>query len=358
MKALVVVAHPDDETLFLGGYMLKNSEWDWTVVSVTHSLESPRGQEFQQACRLLGATPLMLGQEDIFEKNLNQDLIVSRLKELSRQSFDIVFTHNQNGEYGHPHHICVHQAVKRVFPKPYFFGYNSFSDVDIKLNGWELEKKKRILKECYVSQSSKFFMSLFEIAVERIISPSYVEASIDAAFFGKNDLWSYESSSYELARIERIVRDVQALNVNSIAEVGAHEGIMTKKLSAFTHVFAFERSEVAFAKGKERCPAATWVLGDFETEVHGPTKYEAEAVLFSEVIYYFNDYKELLKSLGAGPRFVVVQNVSKIHKQIEVFMIEQGWSVRQSALSNPFGLGIYERGDSLSGRNLNVLTKV
>lgn len=47
MKALVVVAHPDDEIIFLGGYMLKNPEWNWTVVSVTHSLDSVRGLIFK-----------------------------------------------------------------------------------------------------------------------------------------------------------------------------------------------------------------------------------------------------------------------------------------------------------------------
>lgn len=343
MKALVVVAHPDDETIFLGGYMLKNPEWDWTVISVTHSVDSVRGQEFLQACRRLSATPIMLGQEDIFEKDLDQDLIVRFLKELSQQSFDMVFTHNQGGEYGHPHHIRVHQAVKQVFRKPYLFGYNSFSDMDIKLNGWELEKKRKILNECYPSQNSKSFMRLFDIAVERIISPSYVEASIDASFFGRSDIWSYESSSYESARLERIASEVQALNVGTVLEVGAHEGVLTEKLSAFTNVFAFERSEVALARGKERTPSAIWVLGDFESKVPEVPKYAVDAVLFSEVIYYFNDYKKVLKSLGAGPRFVVIQNVSKIHKQIEAFMLEQGWKVRVSAASNPFGLGIYER---------------
>lgn len=341
MKALVVVAHPDDETIFLGGYMLKNPEWNWTVVSVTHSLDSVRGSEFQRACQRLGARPIMLGQEDVFEKELDQDLIVQFLHQISQQGYDMVFTHNQVGEYGHPHHICIHNAVKQVFKKPYFFGYNSFSDMDIKLNAWELEKKRKILHECYSSQSSKPFMKLFDIAMERLISPSYVEASIEASFFGRNDLWSYESSAYETARLDRIAGEIQKLPVSNVLEVGAHEGALTERLAAFTEVVAYERSEVALERGRQRAPQATWCLGDFESKLDQALKVQPELVLFSEVLYYFNDYKKVLAALSGQSRFVVVQNVSKIHKQVESFMIEQGWQVAVSASSNPFGLGIY-----------------
>lgn len=342
MKALVVVAHPDDETIFLGGYILKNPEWDWTVVAVTHSLESPRGAEFQRACERLNAKPKMLGMIDIYESVLDLDLISKALKEIARDSFDMVFTHNNVGEYGHPHHIAVHKAVKQVFKKPYLFGYNSFSDMDVKLNAWELEKKKKILRECYPSQSGKFFMNLFEISVERIISPHYVEASIEASFFGRNDIWSYDSSSYEAARCGRIAEEVGRLGIASILEVGAHEGFLTERLLEVSEVVAFERSEVALARGKVRAPSASWILGDFESESSEVLNLKPDVVIFSEVIYYFNDYKKVLESLRDGPRFIVIQNVSKLHKQIELFMNEQGWHVRLSATSNPFGLGIYE----------------
>jgi tRNA A58 N-methylase Trm61 len=169
-----------------------------------------------------------------------------------------------------------------------------------------------------------------------------VQSSIEASFFGKNDIWAYEKSSYELARLERIAKEVHALKVQKVLEIGAHEGALTKKLLTFTNVFAFERSEVALSRGKENAPTATWILGDFENKINDISIYDPDVVLFSEVIYYFNDYKKVLKALEKGPRFVVFQNVSKIHKRIESFMLEQGWHLRLSATSNPFGLGIYE----------------
>lgn len=342
MRALVVVAHPDDETIFMGGYILKNPDWRWTVISVTHSLESVRGREFKKACERLGATPLMMGQEDAFEKSLDGNSIEIYLRGIEPQSFDMVFTHNQHGEYGHPHHITVHHAVKKVFGRPYFFGYNTFSDMDIKLNAWEFDRKKRILSECYISQSSKPFIRLFDIAIERFISPMYVEASIEAAFFGKNDIWSYETSAYELARIEKIAEAAKVLNAKTVLEVGAHEGTLTKKLSEFAEVVAFERSEVALSRGLKNVPSAKWILGNFENESAEIHKIGADVIVLSEVIYYFDDYKHVLASLK-GFRYVITQNVAKIHKQVEEFMLEQGWKAKVSARSNPFGLAVYER---------------
>lgn len=33
MKAAIIVAHPDDETIWSGGLILKKPEWQWTVLS-------------------------------------------------------------------------------------------------------------------------------------------------------------------------------------------------------------------------------------------------------------------------------------------------------------------------------------
>jgi hypothetical protein len=67
-----------------------------------------------------------------------------------------------------------------------------------------------------------------------------------------------------------------------------------------------------------------------------------QAILFCEILYYFDDYKKVLKSFSGGPRFVIAQNVSKFHKQVEKYMIELGYMVKVSSEANAFGLGVYE----------------
>ena len=36
---------------------------------------------------------------------------------MKRKHYDYIFTHGANGEYGHPRHIGVHQAVKELIKK-------------------------------------------------------------------------------------------------------------------------------------------------------------------------------------------------------------------------------------------------
>lgn len=77
--ATLIVAHPDDETIFCGGTMLTYPEWNWNVVCLTWSIgDDPRGTQFQRAMefykslgvkvasyRCLGKSDHDLSQEEI-----------------------------------------------------------------------------------------------------------------------------------------------------------------------------------------------------------------------------------------------------------------------------------------------------
>lgn len=168
MKALVVVAHPDDETMFCGGTITK-LKWDWTIVSAAHTLNSPRGQEFSNACKLLQAKPLMLGvkyggknsQIPISQTEVTQKL----LSLLSIEDYDVILTHNGNGEFRNKDHIVIHKVIKNFSNQHiWYFGFNEIeTDFCINLGMREREIKKQALLQ-YKSQAGR--INLIEIRRE------------------------------------------------------------------------------------------------------------------------------------------------------------------------------------------------
>ncbi|MCX6799031.1 MAG: PIG-L family deacetylase [Candidatus Diapherotrites archaeon] len=137
VKALVIVAHPDDETIWCGGTILENKRWRWVVLSLCRRDDADRAPRFARACKQLGAKFAMSDLEDEHpELQLNSlDEVEMRIAGMLRQNnfgfrFDYVFTHGANGEYGHLRHIAVHDAVRQMVgggrlrcKKIFFFNY-------------------------------------------------------------------------------------------------------------------------------------------------------------------------------------------------------------------------------------------
>lgn len=65
-RALLVVAHLDDETIFAGGVILSSRETQWTIVCCTTESDQ-RQDEFLRACQFLAKesgnhiNPILLG---------------------------------------------------------------------------------------------------------------------------------------------------------------------------------------------------------------------------------------------------------------------------------------------------------
>jgi LmbE family N-acetylglucosaminyl deacetylase len=115
MRALVIVAHPDDETIWMGGMIIKNKSWNWTIASLCRRDDPDRAPKFRNVCASYGANPIISNLDDENLKPLKIPEVVSLItREVPNLEYDYIFTHGKNGEYGHLRHCEVHQAVKKM----------------------------------------------------------------------------------------------------------------------------------------------------------------------------------------------------------------------------------------------------
>lgn len=116
MKALMIVAHPDDEVIWAGGLILKNPDWSWTIISLCRADDPDRAPKFEKACKILNSKPIIADLDDESGEPLKQTIIKEKiLSEIQGKKFDKVFTHGKNGEYGHIRHLDIHKAVTSLF---------------------------------------------------------------------------------------------------------------------------------------------------------------------------------------------------------------------------------------------------
>jgi LmbE family N-acetylglucosaminyl deacetylase len=97
----VIVAHPDDETLWAGGTMLMHPEAKWTVITLCRASDLDRSPRFLRALGNFNATGAMGDLDDGPEQSPLaarevQNAIVSLLPS---DRFDLIITHSLWGEY-------------------------------------------------------------------------------------------------------------------------------------------------------------------------------------------------------------------------------------------------------------------
>lgn len=141
----MVVAHPDDESLWGAGMLLRKS--GWTVISCSTPLRDPeRGEKFKNACALFNADYVLMSQPEQVGTRLNLD-------NLDLSKYDMIVTHNRDGEYSNAHHKQVHEYIVGKWPeKTICFGYrqknSSVRDFEIELTPDECKKKMAAI-QCY-----------------------------------------------------------------------------------------------------------------------------------------------------------------------------------------------------------------
>ncbi len=171
-SALVIVAHPDDETIWMGGMIMKYPEVRWTIFSLCRASDPDRAPKFRRVCQRYGAKSIITDLEDEGKLSVEQTIpIIKKLiiNKVGQQEFDCIFTHGANGEYRHPRHIGVHRAVKSLVncaklktKTILYFNYQPISQKDfsllkaspdsdytLKLTKAELLKKRKIVADMY-----------------------------------------------------------------------------------------------------------------------------------------------------------------------------------------------------------------
>ena len=172
MRALAIVAHPDDETLWMGNQILKN-KYDWTILSLCRANDKDRHPKFLNVCSYYNAKPIITNLEDDELKPVDIKEIMGLIdKNLNNKDYDVMYTHGKKGEYGHIRHKEVHQAVKEMIKakklktkKIFYFNYKKQNNHCIaiknkgyyfKLNDNEIKEKKKIIMEMYGFQQGSF----------------------------------------------------------------------------------------------------------------------------------------------------------------------------------------------------------
>jgi hypothetical protein len=129
LTALCVVAHPDDCVIFARPFIEQYSEFEWTILYLTYSSYDPRAMEMTAYWRRRNVSTVNLGFVDDY-RDMENNLVSFNAEQAQREIFnisdkyDLLLTHNSDGDYGHIHHTFVSNSVQPVpKPKVYFAKY-------------------------------------------------------------------------------------------------------------------------------------------------------------------------------------------------------------------------------------------
>jgi LmbE family N-acetylglucosaminyl deacetylase len=115
-RAAVVVAHPDDETLWCGGYILTHPEFLWHVVALCRASDPDRAPKFRRVLQRLGANGEMADLDDGPDQApLPVEQVQGTIVQLlAGNSYNLILTHGPKGEYTRHlrHEECCRSVVE------------------------------------------------------------------------------------------------------------------------------------------------------------------------------------------------------------------------------------------------------
>ena len=156
MRAVALVAHPDDCVIFAWPFIEAHPEFEWTIIYLTYTFTDPRAREVRAYWNKRGIDVVFLGMRDDWQYVKNNELgfdpqIAKNDIVNAASKYDLILTHYKDGDYGHIHHKFVNTIANQIGkPKVYFastFNYNTEYVVIESVNTDELPLHKNVIEE-------------------------------------------------------------------------------------------------------------------------------------------------------------------------------------------------------------------
>lgn len=165
---LMIVAHPDDETLWGGGHLFQDN---YLIVCLTNANTpqsgTQRAKEFRQVIQKSGNKGIIMYYPDYKGSSRKRDNWSSSKSKISKdimtllryKKWETVVTYDAGGAYGHKHHKMTCSLVTKCFKKChipgcslyYFEKYHTVKELDkmiakpTALEDFVMEKKEELL---------------------------------------------------------------------------------------------------------------------------------------------------------------------------------------------------------------------
>lgn len=147
-NAILFVAHPDDDTLFFHTFIKEHKPY---VVLCTTGWSLRRLPCFIKTMRNYG---VRYKAYDLESRDTRVELLEKYIhSSMLKGEFDIVATHNAQGEYGHEMHRRVHHAVMKYSQIPVFVPVCAEKILDFPLDEYVVAEKKDIFNNIYTTES-------------------------------------------------------------------------------------------------------------------------------------------------------------------------------------------------------------
>lgn len=181
-QRLMIVAHPDDETIFGGNELSKHP---YFVICITNGDNKKRREEFEEVLKKTNNDGVILsfpdkvdGKRSNWSQNYDEicDIVTSYINE---KDWDRIITHNPDGEYGHIQHILTSRIVTKVIEtnhkenllyyfRPYF--KKDATPPPNKTMNVREENQKKDLATIYTSQKKVIKKLIHTFGYEEFIS--------------------------------------------------------------------------------------------------------------------------------------------------------------------------------------------